>query len=64
MVATMWLRDSGRALIPFLLATLVYWPWMLGGFIGEQWMPLPLVLTLNYVPTLGLMVLWMIPQRD
>ncbi len=64
MVATMWLRGSGRALIPFLLVTLVYWPWMLGGFIGEQWMPLPLVLVLNYVPTLGLIVLWMIPQRD
>jgi hypothetical protein len=64
MVATMWLRGSGRALIPFLLVTLVYWPWMLGGFIGEQWMPLPLVLALNYVPTLGLLALWMLPQQD
>ena len=63
MVATVWLRDSGRALIPFLLVTLVYWPGMLGGWLGLEGMPLALVIALNYVPTLGLLVLWRIPQR-
>ena len=67
MVATTWPRGDSpreRALMPFFLLTLVYWPGMLGGWLDLGRLPLSLVLAMNYVPTIGLLVLWRAAQRE
>ncbi len=67
MVSTTWLRGVHRwerAILPLLLATLVYWPGILGGWSGLDGLPLPLKLAINYVPTIGLLVLWRIAQHE
>jgi hypothetical protein len=67
MIAASWRRGDPlgeRALLPFLFATLVYWPGLLGGWLGLERLPLPLVLAINYVPTLGLIALWRAAQCE
>lgn len=65
MIVAAWEREqlNTKARLAFLLATLVYWPWILGGWLREPWLPEFVVVALNYVPTLGLLVLWKSAQR-
>lgn len=67
MIATKGLRKESRyerLLIPFFFVTLIYWPGMLGGWLGLGRLPVVLGAIINYVPTLGLLVLWRTAQRN
>jgi hypothetical protein len=54
-------RLNGNKL-PFLLATLVYWPGLLGGFIFSSSLPVAIMIPINFAPTLGLFTLWRFAQ--
>lgn len=72
MIAMTWARALThrykRTLVVFLFATLVYWPFMLGGLLIGLPLPRPLMIALNFIPTLGLMVMLTLvrvaPNRD
>jgi hypothetical protein len=66
MIASTWIRRSPHRIVRAgtagLVALLMFWPWILGGWIQWPLMPIEITVCLNYVPTGGLFVLWLVPQ--